>query len=421
MFSRQESGSRPEVAVLAWLPVFLLANPVWAQTTPPGVPRPPQEAPGETPPGSPTSSWEVFMGVSGGYDTNVDFRTPDDPGDEGLAGRASVAHARRGPRGLFRFTLQGGGVHYQDLSDASHADASAALQTSYRTSSRTTLSFDAGASYVNTDLSQALIGVGLELPRSQTLEYGGGVGVELRLAERTTLFLGARYYRVEFDAPDLLDTESGRAALSLSQRLSARSDLFLTYDYLRTNSGAEGFDSHEAGVGWSRNLSRRMTLSLAAGPGYAIEPRSDGGDTTRWYYYGTAGLQGYIRRSVLKLNFRRSTNPAYGLGGNRLSYSGELSAVVPVGRRVELSLAGVHTWSEDPTGQSPQSQFVSDDARVSFSLDILRRLGLVLGYVYRRHEPEGGPAVVSHRGSLGLTWTYGPPEARASGPPDPAP
>lgn len=403
---RGRASVRWKGGALSWLLILLAGTTGGAQTPRPESPRPLEEAPLEAQAVGPTSTWQVLLGLYGTYDTNVDFLSPDGASAAGLSGRASVAHTRRSPRGQFSFTLRGGGVRYWELTEANRFDGSAGFGASYQLSPRATLSFNAGGSYMNTDLSQILIAAGIQLPRSQTLDYGGGFGLDLRPGEQTTLGLSARYDRVDFDAPELFDTEAGNAIFSLSQRLSARSTLSLTYGFLRTKDLTGGFDSHQAALGWSRTLGKRLTLSLASGAGYAIEPQTEGSPAERWYYYGTAGLSGQIKRSTLSLQLRRSANPAYGLGGNRLSYGAALSAGIPFGRRAHLSLGGVHTWSEDPVGLDLSSKFVSDDANASFSLTFLRRLGLFLGYVSRRYEPEGGAAVVSHGGSLGLTWTY---------------
>src|SRR5262249_42524036 len=72
-------------------------------TVPPGTvpptskPQSPDTEPDETAPKAPQSTWDVSLGLYGGYDSNVDFITADGPGDEGAAGRISINHSRRGP------------------------------------------------------------------------------------------------------------------------------------------------------------------------------------------------------------------------------------------------------------------------------------------------------------------------------------
>ncbi len=356
----------------------------------------------------PTSLWSAFLGLYGGYVTNLDFERPDDSGVPGIAGRGSVSHTHRGPRNELSFSMQGGGVYYREHTDANAADGSVQLATSHKFSRRANLKFDANAAYVTTDLSRILVDTGLQLERSQTQNYGGGVGFDLTTGKRTTLGLNARYDRVDFDDPQLIDTESGTAGVSLSRRYSSRSSLSLLYNFIRTNAIRYGYDSHQASLGWSRALTRRLTFSLASGAGYALEPPLDDRRADRLYYYGTAGLSGQVRRSTVNLQLRRSINPAYGLGGNLLSYGAALSAGIPVGRHINLAMGGVHTWSEDPAGLR-SSAFVSDDANASFSLTFRRRLGLSLGYLFRRYDPQNRPAITSHRGQFGLTWTYARP------------
>jgi hypothetical protein len=449
MRSRSNRGRRL-LRVRTWLALawLLSASSLGAQTPPAEAPPKPGVPPGTVPPGTvppisqpgspdkepdetartaPQSTWQVSLGLYGGYDSNVDFISADGPGDEGAAGRLSITHSRRGPHTQFGFFLQGGGVHYQELDEANHLDGSGGLGLTWKLSPRASLSFDGSGAYTNSDLSTILIASGVVLQRTQTLTYGGGFGFEARASERTTLNVSGHYDRVDFDEPTLVDSASVNASLALSRRLGTRSLAGLTYRFLRTRDllteafDRNDFDSHEAGLTWSHGIGRRLSFTLAGGPGYAIEPGPDATRQGRWYYFGTVGLLGQIKRSTVNLQFRRSTNPAYGLGGNRLSYGASVALGIPIGRRVQLGLGGVHTWSKDPLGVNPALEYKSDDANATLTVTLVRRLALTAGYVFRRSEPHDAPEIVGHRASFGLVWTWSRPAASPSGRPSPRP
>jgi hypothetical protein len=430
----------------------LTSAPLRAQTPPPDPPPKPGAPPGAVPPGTvpPTAApaanpaepqeggdeakpkqalatWQISLGLYGGYDSNIDFVQADGPGDEGAAGRLSITHSRRGPKSQFGFYLRGGGVRYQELDAADQLDGSGGLGVTWKLSPRSTLSLDGSGSYTSSDLSTILIASGVQLERSPTITYGGGFGLETRLTERTLLNLGGHYDGVEFEEPTLVDSASVNASLALSRRLGTRSMLGLNYRFLRTRDreseafDRNDFDSHETALTWSHGIGRRLSFTLAGGPGYAIEPTSAGGREGRWYYFGTLGLLGQIKRSTVNLQLRRSTNPAYGLGGNRLSYAASLALGIPLGRRVLLGLGGVHTWSKDPLGLNPALEYKSDDANATLTVTVVRRLALTTGYVFRRSEPHDAPAIVGHRANFGVVWTWNRPEPSASAPPGRAP
>ncbi len=406
----QRAGQNPAALVALFL--ALGARLVHAQTPGPSPSPPPSaERPLEVATEEPASSWLFSLGLHGGYESNVDFVTPEDPGDWAGSARATLRRTARTPRGQVSFNLYGSGVTYRTRGDADRIDATADFAARHRASEKATLRFSGSASYLTTDVSRTLIESGLQLPRTQTMGFGGGFGLDIRASERATVELETRYDRIDFDSEELLDTESAHALLRLARQFSARSSLSLSYGFLHTGGLRAGFDDHRAALGWRRLLTHQLSLSLASGAGYARQPPSPGSQEERWYYHGAAGLEGRIRRSTISLQLRRSVNPAYGLGGNLLSYGGALSASISLGRRASLSLGGVHTWSEDPGSQA--EQFLSDDASASLSVRFLRRLGFTLAYNYRRLDPADGATIQSHRGSFGFEYTYTRPPERS--------
>src|SRR5262249_44637254 len=150
----------------------------------PGDPAAPPRDPatarrGEVARAIPTSTWVFSLGLSGGYESNVDFfASEDNSGDYVGSASASIGHTHRSARGHFNFSLYGGGFRYKNDSDRDRVDVSGNLAGSYQASPRVTLSYSGYGSYVPTDRSRILIISGVQLPRDQTIGYGGGLGLE---------------------------------------------------------------------------------------------------------------------------------------------------------------------------------------------------------------------------------------------------
>src|SRR5262245_32597757 len=81
----------------------------------PGDPAAPPRDPatarrGEVARAIPTSTWVFSLGLSGGYESNVDFfASEDNSGDYVGSASASIGHTHRSARGHFNFSLYGGG------------------------------------------------------------------------------------------------------------------------------------------------------------------------------------------------------------------------------------------------------------------------------------------------------------------------
>ena len=356
------------------------------------------------------STYSFSLGLYGGYESNIEFFVPDGPSDAWGSARASLSHTKRSPRGNFSLSLDGAGTRYQDNRSFDRIDGSGSLAASRQLSERSTLSFSGSASYLPTELSRILITSGVQLPRDSTLGISGGLGLDIRSGEKGTVGFNLRYDRIDFESPrppghpvrecDLpAQSQAEHPQRSLVQ-LRLPPDLRRGVQ-VRQPLGRARVDAPDPPA---------PVLSVASGAGYSREPIETGELAESWHYYGTAGLDGRIRRSTINLQFRRSVNPAYGLGGNVLSYGALLSWSIPIGKARLPDVRGVHTWSEDPTSQT--EQFVSDDANASLSFQFVRELGMSLDYGYRRSDPAAGEVVESHRASIGFIYTFSRPSAR---------
>jgi hypothetical protein len=366
---------------------------------------------GERAPVVPISTWVFSLGLSGGYESNVDFFASEDvSGDYLGSASASIGHSRRSARGQFNFSVYGGGFRYRNTSDRDRVDLSGYLGGSYQASPRVTFSYSGYGSYVPADRSRVLIISGVQLPPDQTIGYGGTLGMEAHTGEKTTFSMRGGYDRVNFESEEFVDTASAHAGFRFGRKLSPRSDLYLFYDFLRTEDAQADSDNHQAALGWSHLVGRALTFSVASGAGFSRQPRTPDSSGERWYYYGTAGIDGRIGRSTIALQGRRSANPAYGIGGNVLSWGAALSLGIPIEKWGNLALSGVNTWSEDPATKT--SAYVSQDAGASFSVRVVRHLALVLSYGYRRIDPETTAASQSHWAAVSINYTRPVPDRR---------
>jgi hypothetical protein len=337
----------------------------------------------------------------GGYDSNVDFETPNGPGDYWGSLRASVGRNWRNPHGQVSLLAGGYAVGYQDFRDSSHADGSLALNINEALSPKVGFTLGAFGAYESTANSVTLASLGLQLPLTQSYNYGGTTGFDFKLGQRTSMHLSGGYNAVDFEDPRLVDSQSFTGGATLSRRLSPHDEFGINYGFLRTkDSDAVPLDTHSATLGWNRILSRHMSLALTGGVGYnpAFETRAQ-----QFYFQGSFGLRGQWRHSSLNFQVGQSVSPAYGLGGNQLSDSVSLSAVVPFGKSVHFTIGGNHTWVRDRSTNG--TNYNSDDVDTSLDFKLSRHAGLALAYGFRSNDPEGPAAAVrGHHASFGVTY-----------------
>lgn len=375
---------------------------------PPRPPQPPREPLEPQDPNDPAAAtapplpprWQVSLALLGGYDTNVDF-VPEGEGDYGGSLRASLGRIWRGPRRQVTLSLSGSGFVYREQRDADRLDGGVNLDWAERFSSSVGFRLTGYGAYASTTDERIITDIGVLLPRSQSKSFGGGTGLDFRLTARTSLRLGGRYDRLRFDDPSLVGSQSATGEAALARRLGARDEIAFSYGFLRNkDDDRDPLDTHFGALGWTRTLSRHVTLSLQGGAGY--NPTAVGGIQQQWYFHGYGSITGTWRRTTLLAQVRQAVTPAYGLGGSQISDTATLSATVPFGSRVKLTIAGTHTWGRSRSGT--ENAYMSDDANASFSVRLSRYAGLGMGYGYRRQEPDESPTVQHHRGFFGFTY-----------------
>ncbi len=376
--------------------VLCLSDPTAAQQ-----PTSPPEEPlaGETPLVAPTAGWDFGATLGASWDGNVAFLTPDSKGDVQSFLGMGLGYNRRSPRGQIRFSLNGSGTFYATLTDFNRADGAAAITGSYRLSRRVTLGLGGDFAYSHTDTLPALIQGGLQFPLTRSQSFGGSAGLTWQLAERTSLSLSLRYGQIDFPDEGFVDTRSANAGLSLSRRLGKRDSLSLNYGFQRTGQSPDFSDSHFAAAGWGHTLPAGLSLSLSGGTSFYVGSGSP--SEGQWFFYGSAGLAGRVRRATLSFQFSHSVTPAYGLGGDTLSDIFGLAVSLPLGRSWNLRAAGTHASARNPQGLA--SLYTTDDFSLDLARKLFRRLDLVVGGRWRRRDAP--QALRAPRWTLALAYS----------------
>ncbi len=345
--------------------------------------------------------WRFSVAVLGGYETNINFGDPEVDGF-GSAIRGTLGRLWRSPRDVFDFSLTGTGVRYFEERAASRGDGSAILSWGHQLSP--TVGFSLGGYGTGgSTTSQAFVNaLGQVLPRARAWYYGGSSGLDFKLGRRGSLRLNGTYSRVTFDEPTLVGSQYITGLASLTRQLGAKDDISLSYGYYRLeDQNRRPLDNHSGTLGWGRTLSRHFSMNLSAGAGY--NPRVAGAIEEAWYFQGSAGLRGQWRRATLSLQGGQSVTPAYGVGGNQISDSASLTAILPFGRRVQLSMSVGHIWARSRSANL--TPYRDGSATAALGIGLSRHAGLELGYNYRRSDSDERAAIDAQRAYFGFTYS----------------
>ena len=388
-----------------------LATGVHAQTLP--VPEVPSE---ETEPTDPTQpadvpaqkrprppAWDYEAGVGGTWDSNIGFVQAE--GDDGVAviPRASLSRVFWNPRGEMTLRASGRWVGYPDQSDRSRAYGSFGLDGGYRSSPRTSWRFGASYDLGYTDSSQVLQNQGVQLAVSETSTLAADLGLVRRLGARTSLRVGGRFFRTEFESPELFDGSSLRGTLSLEQGLGERSTGALVYSLENVMGGEAGdaYFTHYGSLQWTRVVTRRTALLLEAGVGFTPDAARAGLDRET-SFFGGASLTREVGRSSLSLFVRHEVTPAFGTGVSRPQLRAGVGLDVPLGQKWEFRLGGTYVAAQEP--DSPGGYPHSSDASGALVFRVARALAVSAESAYRRRGSSfGTPAIDGVSAGLYLT------------------
>ena len=352
--------------------------------------------------------WEYGLALGAGWQDNVEFASDAAAGDYTGVLLAGLSRFFRGPRGRLTITGVGTGQVYQTLDQFNRANALADINGLSRLSTRTRISMSAGFAYSHSVSSRILGDQGVLLPLVRTKSYRAAVGLTRQLGRRSTLRLGARGLRVEFDSDDLVNGDSLRLFAGLGRRFGRRDALSLAYSIERAR-GRSDIDTQFGSLQWTHNW-RRTALLLEGGASYTEQVAA--AELERpWSFFGGVSLNRQLRRSSLTVFYRREVIPVFGFGTVRLTDRVGLRASMPLGQRWGMYLDGIYV--ADRSGQSSPSRLRSAQASVSLGGALGRWVGASITASYRRRSSSDGTTPVEgYAAGVFLTVGNGGPNTR---------
>jgi hypothetical protein len=221
-----------------------------------------------------------------------------------------------------------------------------------------------------------------------------------------------------------LDSDGYTGSGGLSYMLDARNTFSTNYMYstYQYNNGYPGFISQTAMVGFTRRYSRRLTLSLFAGPQWTTTqataanflPIPGAQNITELNAYISAGLNYTTRITNYSLNYSRGTNAGYGvIAGSRTdSVTGTASRTFARYWNVAADLSYMHSAAlgdVNVQGFAPNALIVSAQA----SRALGRSVSMYGSYTLEKQTGTGSGSVYDvFNGSIqtiGFGMTYAPP------------
>jgi hypothetical protein len=339
-----------------------------------------------------TQRWEYALGLAAGYDSNVDFAS-EALGDAVVTPLGSLARVFPSPKGQLRIQGSGRAFVYAEQGSKSHVDADVGVQGTRSLSPNSSLSGGIGAGLAHTNNYTVLAEQGVLLPLSRTSILQGSADWDWRLGPGSTLHVGGQAYYTDFEAPELVDSNSLRASLTVDRRLGGRNTLFAYYAFEHARL-ASPYSTQYGSLQWSLVLSSRSALLLEGGISYTARAAASGLASSRNFYGGAAFVR-QVGRSRVVLFARREVLPAFGLGKLRLADRLGIRATLPIGRAWQLDLAARHVRCSDGcVSFEGNDNELSDEATVALGRSVGRRY-IVAGQVrYRRRGPSGTIPVI---------------------------
>ena len=348
-----------------------------------------------------TRRWEYSLGLAPGYDTNVGFGGAGS-GDFLVSPLADLGRVFPGPKGRLRVRGSGRGFVYRQETTWNRADGELSVDgtRSLATSSTLRGAFSAGLGH--TDSNHILSEQGVVLSPSRTHVLEGSTDLDIQAGRRSTVRISGRLYYTDFVDPQLVDSLSTRASLSLGRHLSERNTLAVQYgaEYSRLGSSAV---SQVGSLEWEGVLSRHSAVLVEGGISYTSAEVPQG-LVNAWNPYGGVSFARELGRSRVILYARREVVPSFGIGGLRLADRFGLRVSVPVGR-AWFDLEGSHV-QRGATESSEQGRELSDEASFGLRKGVGRRCAIALEGHYRRRGPVGPtPAVDGLQAALVVSFS----------------
>jgi hypothetical protein len=309
-----------------------------------------------------------------------------------------------GPRGQLRATGAGHWAGYPGKTELNRYYVDFGLDGDYRSSPGTEWRVNTSYGFGYSDSSPILVEQGVLLPLVKTSSFTCALGLTQKTGARTSLRIDGRYYRSEFDSPDLIDGESARGTIGLVRQFSQRSTAAIQYaieDVLSDQNG-RSYLTHFGSLQWTRVLSPRSALLLEGGASYTPDAARAGLEQEE-SFFGGASFSRQVKRSSVMLFLRREVTPAFGLGVSRLELRAGLAATVPMGRSWAVRAFATHTRPDRPAS-GEQVYGSSDDAYLVLGRRLARSLELSGEARYRRRGATSSfPEIEGFRAGLFLT------------------
>jgi Putative beta-barrel porin 2 len=352
---------------------------VAARPVPPPVPTPVQP-----------SLWDYEIGVGALWQQNVEF-VPDGTSDWQFVPRLRLSRRVWRPLAETRITADVAGFVYQQQKNLNRADGSVGLDGNYQLSRHVKWRIGGGYTYGHADTSSVLTDQGVLLPLTRADTITGSTGLAWQTGERTTFSLDGRYYRVQFEDPAYVDSQSLRGSADLSRRLGPRAALALVYSFEQTDDRVKR-DTHYGSLRYTTTIGRASGLLLEGGISYTADATSlELPDP--WNYFGGVSFNHALGRSSLAVFYRYEVLPAFGLGGVRAGNRVGLNATLPFGRAAELGLRASY-FDEASTGAFQAERSTEAGATLGFHLASFLRLSFEGDYRRRRTTTATSPSDV---------------------------
>jgi hypothetical protein len=364
---------------------------------------PPSESP--EPPTLPRPRpWDYAVAAGARWDSNINFLVPNGP--EGLAMVPSGVVARNfwNPRGLLRTLVSGRADGYpaSGKSDLNRYYTTFKLDGNYLASSIDSLSASGEYIYGYSDDNSIILQQGVPLPLVKTRSIEGHLVWSHETGRQTTLKVGSRYYRTEFELPILQTGESLRATVELERALnfSNRTSVVYSFENVLSDTSGHTYETHFGSLRWSHLFSARAGVLVEAGASYTPDAELAGLGRSESFFGGVTFAR-HVGRSTASAFVRREVTPAFGLGVSLLETRMGLSLDAPMGRDWRLLMFGFH--------MEPDSQQVPayTDGLLTLSRLFSERYAVSLESRYRRHgATDRGQGLDSLQ--VGVFWTVGP-------------
>jgi hypothetical protein len=272
----------------------------------------------------------------------------------------------------------------------------------------------------------AVTGQGVLSGYSTRVANTAALSVERQLTGKTSLQASGSYALTRFlssssnpSSPGL-DSDGETGSLGLSHRIDARNTLGGNYAYSRntysgTNFGIPepAFSGHTASLQVSHQFTRKLGVSLAAGPQWTSIDTPGSTPALSLFANLSASYNGEFSRATLA--YTRSSNSGSGVVGGAISDSITFSTGRTLDRVWLCALTAAYTQTAGlPSAASIPFSFHTTVAGVQISRALVRTLSAYASYTLENQSNQGTAAAVdlfsglSNVAGFGLTYSPAP-------------